>query len=67
MERSQINLLTGLGLVPFCVSSVMSSPCGETGDIHSVELELCLAESVTDSTEAQLEPVSNKENVTNSC
>lgn len=33
VERSQINLLTGPGLVPFCVSSVMSSPCGETGDI----------------------------------
>lgn len=46
----------------------MSSLGGVRGQVtsKSVELELCLANRVTGSTEAQLEPVSSREDVTNS-
>lgn len=46
----------------------MSSLGGLGGQVtsKSVELELCLANRVTGSTEAQLEPVSSREDVTNS-
>lgn len=54
VERSQINLLTGLRLVPSVCPLWCPVLVGRQVTSHLAELELCLAESVTGSTEAQL-------------